>query len=213
MLNWSNFLKRRPPEYQEYEEGRKDQTLRFSRTYRRHFEDYIYTEMTDKNGKTKMARVYVGMYYTPAMSRKMQMLRKLLYTLLWLLCCGALVLCAGCELKFNFLRRGALIYGLISLALIWMLSGLINYLIAPMHRTRGQWRDSAESLKKSTVSGGITFALCAGMNLIQLFVYRNQAGTRLFCILVCLAGGGLSFLWNDLEKKTVYEQCASSEME
>ena len=213
MSKWSNLFKRKPTEYQEYEETRQDKELRFSRTYRRCFEDYTYKETTDKNGKTKMIRVYTGMYYTPMMSRGMQALRKLLYAFLWLLCVGMLFFSAGCELKFNFLRRGALVYGLVCLALLWMLSGLINYLIAPMNRTTGEWRDSAESLKKSTVGGVIAFALCAGLNLIQLLMQRNQVSIRLSCVLVCLIGGGVSFLWNVLEKKTVYEQSESGETE
>lgn len=213
MSKWSNLFKRRPTEYQEYEEAQQKKELRFSRTYRRNFEDYTYKETTDKNGKTKMVRVYAGVYYTPMMSGRMQVLRKLLYALLWLLCGCALVFSAGCELKFNFLRRGALIYGLVSLALLWMLSGLINYLIAPMHRTIGEWRDSAESLKKSTMGGVITFALCAVMNLIQLLVQRDQVSAHLFCVFASLFGGGVAFLWNVLEKKTVYEQSKSDEAE
>jgi hypothetical protein len=213
MLKWSNLFARKPPEYQEYEKTQQNKTLRFSHTYRRHFEDYAYREMTDKNGKTKMVRVYAGVYYTPMISRRAQALRKLSYSMFWLLCGGALVFSAGCELKFNFLKQGALIYGLVCLALLWILSGLINYLIAPMHRTIGEWRDSAESLKKSTVGGTIAFALCAGMNLIQLLAQRNQVSMRLCCVLVCLVGGGTALLWSVLEKKTVYEQSESNETE
>lgn len=213
MLKWSNLLVKRPPEYQEHEKARQDKALRFSRTYRRHFEDYTYKEATDKNGKTKMVRVYAGVYYTPVMSRAAQVARKLIYSIFWLLCVGTLIFSAGCEMKFNYLRQGALVYVLASLALLWMLSGLINYLIAPMHRMTGEWRSSTESLKRSTVGGVIAFALCAGMNLIQLLVRRDLVGTRLCCVLACLVGGGTALIWNILEKKTVYKQSESDEIE
>lgn len=193
-------------EYREDEEARRDGGMRSSRSYRRYFQDYTYQEVTGKNGKVKMVRVYTGAYYTPALSRRGQVVRKFLYTGLWLVCGGALVLAADCEIGRDFLQRGALIYGLTGLALLWMLNGLINYLFAPMRRTAGEWRSSTESLKVSTAAGGLAFLLCAGANLLLLVIHRDQVGARLFCALVCLAGGGVAGLWSRMERKTEYQR-------
>lgn len=182
----------------------ENQGRRRGGAYRRHFAGYKEIVELDEQGRERTIRVYAGKLYTPELTRGQRIALKLAYPAIWLLAAADLLFFSMLRLTISYVWYGALAQTAALAGLLWILMGLINYMLTSAQRTVGEWRASTVSLKRSTLVTAAAYVLCFLTGLVHSFYSGEEPGLQLQYLLGSAAGAGLLILWNRLEAGVVY---------
>lgn len=129
-----------------------------SKGFHRYFDGYSEYKETDSKGKTRIRRVYTGVYHRQLLSDAQRKKVKLGYAFLWILSAALFSYSATRYLPGNFALWTAVCQAFSVFGLGWTLWSLFNYVTAGKNMTLDDYR-YVQALKKS--SGFTAAALAA----------------------------------------------------
>ncbi len=175
-----------------------------SRFYHSYFEDYAEYEFTKKNGKTGIQRIYVGDWYSPALSSGE--LRAVLLSYI------VLFITSGISFFYSFLQpviSNTIWYIVLPEAcslffLGWTFLSLIEYLIRDEKFTIHTYKVSSLSLKKSCLGNSICCLIVSAGTIIHAF-FSSSITQELFCAVLFLLSSACFFSINRIESFISYK--------
>lgn len=183
----------------------------FSSSYHRHFEGYAEYEMVDERGEARIQRVYTGMYYIPELDKKQRILHRLVQSTLWLLAWVVFVFGASRQGAGNSAWYVGLCQAVDIALLVWIGSGIFNYLIASKKMTVGEWRSSAQRVKHGCICASISMAATCSAAILDLVLTGENANAHLISASSFLAATlCMVALWLK-ERRLVYKRVSSDE--
>lgn len=183
----------------------KIQNMQQNKFYTDYYEDYITYAVPKQNGKgSKIVRVYAGSYHHLDAGERAFHIRKVIYSLLWLVSAGLFIFAAARNLSFYSEKSSVLIQLLTILAFGWSLIDVISYLLASYHMTEYAYK-SFQLLKAAAVVTAAAVWADGVFVLAMTLIHRN--GIHLETVLSLLGfflSGGIMLVLNRLENTAVY---------
>lgn len=183
----------------------------FSSSYHRHFEGYAEYEATNEKGEAVIRRVYTGMYYIPELSGKQRVLHRLVQGLFWMASWAVFLYGASRQEAGNDVWYVGLCQAVDIGVLVWIGSGLFNYLIASPKMTVGEWRGSTQRLRRGCACGAAAMTATGLMTVLNLVLTGEGTAAHLGstgCFL--LAALCMALSWRK-ERRIVYSRVPSEE--
>lgn len=171
-----------------------------------YLEGWIVREVLSPNGNRRNERIYVGDYYTPQETKQRNILRKLVYFLLFAASIAVFVLSVVQEVPANSVGYVGLSQGIALLSMVWVLNSLFTYATAPHRMTVGDYKGGSLALKKSCLWMAIAALLPAAATLVHLFGDPTARGRELLCVLGHLLTGAIILLVRAMETRLVYDK-------
>lgn len=183
----------------------------FSSSYHRHFEGYSEYEVIDEKGEARIRRVYTGMYYIPQMDKKQRILHRLILSALWIFVWALFIFGASRQEAGNSSWYVGLCQAVDIAVLVWIGSGLFNYLLASPQMTIGEWRSSAQRVKYGCLCASVLLAVTGAMTILDLVIGGEGTAAHLlsascfFLTAFCMAVSWIK------EHRVVYKRVPSEE--
>lgn len=182
-----------------------------SNAYHRYFEGYSEYETLDSRGKTVIRRVYEGTVYSQNLDRKQRVKLHVLLGVLWLAGAAVFALAATRPVPANMLWYSVLPQFAVLGFLVWALTALVNYYMAPEKMTVADYNTGSRRLVKSSLAALIAMLLCAAVYLICAFAFEECILLHLLCAALCGVSALLMLLVNRLESNVTYTEEKSGE--
>ena len=181
-----------------------------SRAYHRFFEDYAERQQPDAEGRLRIERTYIGLYYCQNVSRKKAVWLRVEYGLLWIIAAAAFVLAATRPVGSNRSVYVTCFQALTVMGLFWELVALFRYVVSPEKMTVYEYKASSKALQHAAALTGLSSFLAAGASIVWLLLRRPESsGSTGVCFCGFLLCGVFSALLKETEKRIPYTQEAS----
>lgn len=184
-----------------------------SNAYHRFFAGYTEAKKIKPGGSGyTIERVYTGQYYQRAMGRRKSLLLKLLYVAIVVSVIILFLSAASARVQTNSLWYVALWEALSIAFLVWMCTGIGNYIFSPEKMTVYEYNSSSGRIKKASLytsiallGTGLVSALWLGYNAKQIIAFDEIVP----CIIKLFASAALVFILNRIESIVKYEKTLS----
>lgn len=183
----------------------KDKRRYYSGSYHRYFQNYSERREVDQNGKMHITRVYIGKYYCPDLTEKGLLWRKAAYIGLYLLSLILFIWSNTRPLVCMLSRPVGICQCLSLLSLLWLLLGVIAFVIQPKKLEEKHFRDSVVNLKRACIlSAGCLLATAAA---VAWFLYCFKGYEReesLICLAMYMVAAGIVIAIYWIENRVQY---------
>jgi len=178
---------------------------RHSRSYHRYFEGFAERVVMEPGGKPKIERVYVGEYYRSPFIGREKIIRKILYSALYIAAVALYGVSSTRHTAVNMSGWQIIPVGLTFPLLLFMLFPLYYNITAPGEMMVRQYRDASELLRRASLAAAAGLALSA----VAAFIFAalntdTDAVTPLLCGGLYLLASGAVFALYRLEKGVKY---------
>ncbi len=186
--------------------GGREKKKGFNRAYSRFYEGYTEYTVLDRNGKTRIERVYTAPYHVRRLDRSRERAVKAFYCLLMALMTACFVSAGIADSGMNRTLYVTLPQAVCIVFLGWMLISLAEYVPSSGNLTIYQYRSSSVSLRRASmgvgIAGGIlTLGACAYLALHHASATASD-GTGLVRFAAIAIFG---FIANRLEASVPYD--------
>lgn len=175
-----------------------------SAAYHRHFEDYAEIERTDEKGRTRIERVYQGLWYVQVLTREQKLRERLALALLYFAALALFVMAALRPVAGNGTWFLALAQFAVLAAALYTLTGLFNYLTGSGRMTVGEYKGGPVRFRRGCVAMIVTLLVCVLLYLLCAFLYEKGIGAHFLCAGLCLAAALLILLAQRLDANIPY---------
>lgn len=187
----------------------RDTTVWHSGAYHRYFEGYTERTIAGPDGKTKLTRVYTGVWYRQKLDRKKSVFVRLLYLALLLLMAGTMALSAwaqgGAGTAFY-----VVIPELATLCLLFYLTYILltGYLFMPRKMTVYDYKSSTGALKRTAHFLLIAYLADTVASLLEWLLHFSENRFVSFPVTIAafLAGAAMAAAMEVIERGIVYEE-------
>ena len=184
-----------------------------SNAYHRFFAGYTETKKIKQDGSGyTIERVYTGQYYQRAMGRRKSLLLKALYVAIAVAIIILFLSAASARVQTNSIWYVALCEALSIASLVWMCTGVGNYIFGPKKMTVYEYNSSSVRIKKASLCASIALFVTGSVSALWLGFNAKQAiafGEIVPCIVKFFASAALTFALNRIENAVKYEKTLS----
>ncbi len=149
-----------------------------SKGYHQYFDGYSEYRETDEKGKTRIRRVYTGIYHTAKVSDAARRGIHASYIVLWLLSAGLYFFLSTREVESNVVWYTAVAEALAIFGLVWVLWSLGNYLAAGKNMTQDGFRYTS-ALCRASACACAAQLLTAAATIAHAVLGTDQMGKEL----------------------------------
>ena len=188
-------------------------TVGYSRAYHRNFEGYTEYLSKKKNGRTKIERVYTGIYYRAAMSKSERRMQLLKYALAIAAAGSLFIRAAILPVISNYTKYVVMFETVFIFFSAWSVIAYINFVIGGRNMKIRDYKTASGWLKKSSAGGAIAAGLLSVATVLCTVSKRVDIYHEFVCIICFLAAGGLMLGINRMESKVIYEEILGEAIE
>ncbi|MCD7861976.1 MAG: hypothetical protein LUG61_00340 [Lachnospiraceae bacterium] len=176
-----------------------------SRGYHKYFEGYSEYYIMKPNGKTKIERIYTGLYYRAAVGRSKYIFLKIFYPLMWLILAFLFITASAASVSSNFVWYTALPVALFIPVLFYLAMAILSYIICRPKMEIRQYRSGSLALIKSLPIGTVFCLLAAIATLVYMLINRSSAKESLASLVKFVLCAAIQILLFFTERNIEYD--------
>lgn len=212
-MSFKSWLDRRLKNGIQAEQINANDSRAHSNAYHRFFAGYTEVKKVKQGGLGyTIDRVYTGRYYQRAMGRRKSLFLKLLYMAITVAAIFLFLSTTLARVPTNSVWYIALWEALSIASLVWLCTGIGNYLLSPEKMTIYEYKSSSVRLKRASLyasiavfASGLMSGLWLGYNAKQTVAFDGIVS----CIIKFFVSAVLIFVLNRIENNVKYEKILS----
>lgn len=184
-----------------------------SRSYHHYFEGYTEVTKTGADGRTRLERVYTGLYHIQDLSCSKKILLRITYVLFLLL--AAVLFFAGAVQNVGS-NRAWYVAAAESVSvggIFWMGCTMVNYLTAPRKLTLHEYRSTSVSVRRASMTAALGLAAASFLTVFHVLMHLGTFELReIWCAVFMLLSAGFCIAVYLVERRISYTKEYSDEI-
>ncbi len=178
-----------------------------SRGYHHYFEGYTEATKVNAKGKSKVVRIYTGVYHVQDLPQSRRILLRVAYVLMLIM---AIVLFSNGAMQNVGSNQSwyVVVPEIVAIAgIFWMFCTMVIYLTSPRKLTIHDYKTTSGSLKKASMTATAGLASAAVLTVLYILLHLDTyVGTELYCFFCLLLSAALCGCIYFLERSVKYRE-------